>query len=150
DVYVIDTNLDDISGEKIGFTIDRLLKEGARDAVIIPSFNKKGRPGHVIQVITDSPNLERLCEILIAETGSLGLRIHTCERRMLTRESISVEVTLGDVSKHVSVKIARSTAGQIVRIKPEYEDIKSLAEQTGKTYREVTDLVEKKASEILQ
>jgi uncharacterized protein (TIGR00299 family) protein len=144
-VYVIETNLDDVSGETIGYTIQRLLSEGAKDAVAVPSFNKKGRPGHVIQVITDSSNIERLCGILIYETGSLGVRIHTCERRILTRESVPIEVTVGDISKHISVKIARATGGQIVRIKAEYEDIKSLAEQTGKTFRELEDLVEGKA-----
>jgi len=150
EVYVIDTNIDDVSGETIGYTIERLLQEGARDAVAIPSLNKKGRPGHVIQVVTDSSNVERLCEILIGETGSLGERIHTCERRILIRESVPVEITVGDVSKYISVKIARNAAGRIVRIKPEYEDIRSLARQTMKTYREVEELVKRKASEIFQ
>ncbi len=149
EVYVIDTNLDDSTGEVIGHAMHKLLQEGARDVAAIPMFTKKGRPGHLIEVIADRSSLERLCAILIEETGSLGVRIHPCERRILTRESILLEVTVNDVTKKVSVKLAKSTDGRIIRIKPEYDDVKRLADETGRSLREIEDLVKRKAAEVM-
>jgi len=149
DVVVIETNLDDVTGEIIGYSINRLLQEGARDAVSIPTLNKKSRPGHLIQVIADRTDVERLCAILIEETGSLGVRTYTCGRRLLLRESIPVEIMVDDKNAVVNVKVARSTNGQIIRIKPEYEDVKRLAELTGIPLRDIEDLVVRKAGEIL-
>jgi len=149
EVYVIETNLDDVTGELIGFTMERLLREGARDVVAIPTLNKKGRPGHRMEVITDGPNVEHLCGILISETGSFGVRIRQCQRRILQRESVPVDVTVGKDTRKVRVKIGRSVGGDIIRLKPEYDDVKSFADHTGKPYREIEDLTKRKAAEFL-
>lgn len=150
EVYVIETNLDDASGELIGYAMDKLLQEGARDVSAIPTLAKKGRPGHLIKIIVDRSSLERVCRILMEETGTLGVRIYACERRILDRESVPVEVTVEDVREVVSVKVAKSTKGQIIQIKPEYDDVKRLAERTGKPLREIEELVKRKAAETLE
>jgi len=150
EVYVIETNLDDASGELIGYAMDKLLQEGARDVSAIPTLAKKGRPGHLIKIIVDSSSLERVCRILIEETGTLGVRIYACQRRILDRESLPVEVTVEDVREVVNVKVAKSTQGQIIQIKPEYDDIKRLADRMGKPLREIEELVKGKAAEILE
>ena len=85
-IYVLETNLDDVSGELVGHTINRLFNEGARDVSVIPIFTKKNRPGQIIKVITDEARVERLSKILIEETGTLGVRMYPCERRILHRE----------------------------------------------------------------
>jgi uncharacterized protein (TIGR00299 family) protein len=149
EVLVIETNLDDATGELIGHTINKLLLEGARDVISIPTVNKKGRPGHLISVITDKSDTERLCSLLIEETGSLGVRIYPCERRLLLRESVPVEVILDETSHVVNVKVARGTDSRIIRIKAEFDDIKRLADQTGKTLREIEELVTRKAKDTL-
>ena len=150
EVYVIETNLDDASGELIGYAMDKLLQEGARDVSAMPTLAKKGRPGHLIKIIVDSSSLERVCRILIEETGTLGVRIYACQRRILDRESLPVEVTVEDVREVVNVKVAKSTQGQIIQIKPEYDDIKRLADRMGKPLREIEELVKGKAAEILE
>jgi uncharacterized protein (TIGR00299 family) protein len=150
EVYVIETNLDDASGELIGYAMDKLLQEGARDVSAIPTLAKKGRPGHLIKIIADRSSLERVCRILIEETGTLGVRIYACQRRILDRESVPVEVTVEDVREVVNVKVAKSTQGQIIQIKPEYDDVKRLADRMGKPLREIEELAKRKAVEILE
>jgi uncharacterized protein (TIGR00299 family) protein len=149
EVYVIETNLDDVPGELIGHVMQKLLQEGVRDVTAIPTLTKKGRPGHLIEIIVDRLSLERVCRLLIEETGTLGVRIHGCERRILARQSIPVEVTVGDTRKVVRVKVARSTSGQVIQVKPEYDDIKRLADETGKPLREINEFVKRKAEEAL-
>ena len=147
--YVIETNVDDVSGETIGYVMQKLLQEGARDVSTIATLAKKGRPGHLIKVMADRTSLERLCRILIDETGTLGVRIYPCERRVLARESVPVEVQIEGVTEVVQVKVAKDRQGQIVHIKPEYDDIKRLAEQTGKPLEEIAELVRRKFSVVL-
>jgi len=150
EVYVLETNLDDATGELIGHAMDRMLQEGARDVTAIPLLTKKGRPGHTVQVIADSSNMERMCRIMIEETGTLGVRIHVCERRILPRELQPVEVVIDDISETVNVKISRSTQGQIIQVKPEYDDVKRLAARTGKPLREVEETVKRTAGKALE
>jgi len=150
EVYVIETNLDDASGELIGYAMHKLLQEGARDVSAIPMLTKKGRPGHLIKIIVDRSSLEHVCRILMEETGTLGVRIYACQRRILDRESVPVEVIVEDVREVVNVKVAKSTQGQIIQIKPEYDDVKRLADRMGKPLREIEELVKRKAAEILE
>lgn len=149
EVCVIETNLDDVTGELIGHVMQKLLQEGVKDVTAIPTLAKKGRPGHLIEIIVDRVSLERVCKVLIEETGTLGVRIHSCERRILARESVPVEVIVGDTKGVVRVKVAKSTSGQIVQIKPEYDDVKSLSDQTGKPLREIEEFVKRTAAESL-
>lgn len=149
EVYVLETNLDDTTGEVIGHTVDRLLREGARDVSIIPMFTKKNRPGQIIKIIADNTSLERLSQVLIEETGTLGVRFYPCERRILARESVSVEVILNDTRELVTVKVAQNSRGEIIQIKPNYDEVKNLAGRTGMSLREIMYMVTNRAREIL-
>lgn len=149
EISVLETNLDDVTGEIIGHTIDRLLQEGARDVSVIPMFTKKSRPGQILKIITDKTAVERLSRVLIEETGTLGVRVYPCERHILNRESVPVEILIDDMKEFVNVKVARDGRGEIVHIKPEYDDIKRVAEKTSKPLREITELVKIKAREVL-
>jgi hypothetical protein len=146
---MLETNLDDVTGEVIGHTMDRLLREGAKDVCVIPMFTKKNRPGHILQVIADKADAERLSRILIEETGTLGVRAYPCERHILNRESVPVEVLIHGMKEFVNVKVAKDSRGEIVHIKPEYDDIKRVAEKTNKPLREIMELVKMKAKEVL-
>jgi uncharacterized protein (TIGR00299 family) protein len=141
-IYVLETNLDDLAGEVIGYTMDRLLNEGARDCCIIPIYTKKNRPGQILQVITDEAEIGRLAQILIEETGTLGVRFFPCERFILTRESLPVEVQIGENKERVRVKVSRDNDGQVLQLKPEYEDARRLAESSGLPLREVLRLIQ--------
>jgi len=148
EIYVLETNLDDVTGEVVGHTMDRLLREGARDVSIIPMFTKKNRPGQILKIITDRQNVEHLSQIVVEETGTLGVRMYPCKRYILTRETIPVEVEIEGKRETVNVKVSKELGGKAVQVKPEYVDVKKLADKTGKPLRIIIDLVVKKAREV--
>ena len=147
-IAVLETNVDDVSGEIVGHTIDRLISEGAKDVSVIPMLTKKNRPGQIIKVFADQKDANRLSRVLIEETGTLGVRAYLCERHIINRESRSVEILVGGTKEIVSVKIAKDSNGSIIRIKPEYEDLKKLAEKTKKPLRELSEMAVSKAREV--
>jgi len=149
EIWVLETNLDDVTGEVIGHTMDRLLQEGARDVSVIPMFTKKNRPGQILKIIADKTDVERLSRILIEETGTLGVRVYPCERRVLSRETIPIDILVEDVKELVNVKVARDREGEIVQMKPEYDDVKRVADKTKRSFREITELVTMRAREVL-
>ena len=92
-ISILETNLDDVTGEILGHTVDRLMEEGALDVTIIPTIAKKNRPGHLLRVITKSNMSHVLSEIIIRETGTLGVRtIPYVHRNIVKREIIPVKV----------------------------------------------------------
>lgn len=149
EVAVLETNLDDVTGETVGHTIDRLLREDAKDVSAIPMFTKKNRPGYVLKVIADKKDAERLSRILMEETGTLGIRLYPCERRILNREVVSVEIEIANVKELVKVKVAKDRKGEIVQMKPEYDEVQRLANKTGKPLREIEELVKMEARKVL-
>lgn len=147
EIFVLETNLDDVPGEVVGYTMDRLLGEGARDVSIIPIFTKKNRPGQILKIITDRQKVERLSQIIIEETGTLGVRIYPCKRYILKRKTIPVKVEIEGKKETIKVKVSKELGGKGIQVKPEYDDVKKLADKTGKPLREIIDLVVKKARE---
>lgn len=148
-VVILETNLDDATGEVIGYAVERLLQEGVKDVCIIPMFTKKNRPGQILKIIADPKDADRLSRVIIEETGTLGVRVHPCTRHILNRELFSVDAQIDNVKEAVKVKVARDGQGKIIQIKPEYEEVKKLAEKTGKPLREIAELVTLRAKEIL-
>jgi len=110
-------------------------------------LTKKNRPGQLIKVFADQKDANRLSRVLIEETGTLGVRAYLSERHIINRESCSVEILVGGTKEIVSVKIAKDSDGSIIRIKPEYEDLKRLAEKTKKPLRELAEMAISKARE---
>jgi len=149
EVVVLETNLDDVTGEIIGHVLNKLLAKGAKDVSIIPMFTKKNRPGYILKVITDRENVERLAHIVMEETGSLGVRFHICERRILLRKIIPIEIVMDGMKINVSVKVSKDMKGSIVQIKPEYEDVREIAERTGKPLRYISEIIEAQARKLL-
>jgi len=141
EICVLETNLDDVTGEVIGHTIDRLLSEGARDVSVLPMFTKKNRPGHVLKIIVDKEDVERISRILMEETGTLGIRIIPCTRYILSRETVTIEMDLEIGREKVRLKIAKDNKGKVIQIKPEYDDVKRLAEKLNKPFREAMKLI---------
>lgn len=143
DIVVVETNLDDITGEVLGYTIDKLVAEGAKDVSVIPMVTKKSRPGYIIKMISDRETVEQLSRILIEETGSLGVRIHPCERRILIRKTKTKKILLRGIKEIVRVKVAQDSKGRIIQIKPEYDDLQRIAKKTGKSLRELRNMINK-------
>ncbi len=131
-IDLIETSVDDATPEALGHAASRLMDEGALDVSIIPSLMKKGRPGNLLRVVSPPGSTDRICDVLMAETGSLGARLfRKVERRKLVRETKQVEVKLGGSLHRANVKIGRTEGGKIASIKPEYSDVVSICRQTG-------------------
>jgi uncharacterized protein (TIGR00299 family) protein len=150
EIAVLETNIDDASGEVLGYTLEKLLSEGAKDVSIIPMYTKKNRPGQIIKVVADQKDVEHLSKILIDETGTLGVRVYFCERHIINRELHTVDLLVMGNKETVRVKVAKNQNGDIIQIKPEYEDLKKLAEKTKKPLRELSEIAVSRAREVLK
>jgi len=96
-VFEIRTHLDDITGEHLAHAIDRLMAEGALDAAASPLLMKKGRPGHLLTVLAEPADAEKLAAIVLRETTAFGLRMERVERRTLRREEKNVPTPYGPI-----------------------------------------------------
>ena len=149
-IAVLETNIDDVAAEVLGYTLDKLLSEGAKDVSIIPMYTKKNRPGHIIKVIADQNDVEHLSQVLIDETGTLGARVYYCERHILNRELHTINLQLMGNQETIRIKVSKNLKGEIIHVKPEYEDLKKLAEKTKKPLRELSEIAISKAREVLK
>lgn len=123
---LLETNLDDATGEQIGHCLTRLMDAGALDAYTTAIGMKKGRPGVVLSVLCQSPDVEKLETIMFRETTTLGIRRETVARRALPREPHTVETPWGSVHG----KLATLPDGS-QRFSPEYEDCRRVAQENG-------------------
>jgi uncharacterized protein (TIGR00299 family) protein len=137
EVVVLETNLDDVSGEVIGRAVEKLMEAGARDVSITPVFMKKNRPGQLISVITDKAKSEHLAELLMEETGTLGVREMPVSRHISRRSSGTMELEVEGQKFQVRVKTARTTTGHSQGGKVEYEDLRRISDETGLSIREL-------------
>ena len=139
-IAVLETNIDDVSGEIIGHSVDRLLTEGAKDVSIIPIYAKKNRPGQIIKVIVDQKDANRLSRVLIDETGTLGVRVSFCKRHIIARETHTIDLQINGNKTPIQIKVSKNSNGEIIRIKPEFNDLKALAEKTQRPLRELSEM----------
>jgi pyridinium-3,5-bisthiocarboxylic acid mononucleotide nickel chelatase len=121
---VIETNIDDMNPQVYDYLIEKLMKQGAQDAYLIPIIMKKGRPAILLSVLTDKTKSEMMLDTIFRETTSIGVRILEVNRKKLTREIREVDTIYG----RVRVKISRR-GGEILTVSPEYEDCRRLAEE---------------------
>jgi uncharacterized protein (TIGR00299 family) protein len=126
DVMVLETNLDDISSEVLGYFLERAMAAGALDVFHTPIQMKKSRPGVLLTVLATTADADRFSEMILQETSAFGVRRYAAERRKLRRQSRTFSTAWGDVS----VKIG-SLNGAVVQVAPEYEDCRRLADTAG-------------------
>ncbi len=131
EISVLETNLDDASGELLGRCMGRLFQEGALDVYTVPIQMKKSRPGVLLTVLCDHNRCSALEQVLFAETTTFGIRRHSVGRVKLKRRHEVVATPFGDV------RIKVGQRGDIVTGSPEYEDCKDLAEKHRVALREV-------------
>ncbi len=130
-VLVLETNLDDCTPEVIGFTLEKLLASGARDAFTVPIQMKKNRPGVLLSVICDVATAEELEAILFRETGTFGVRRTSAARTKLQREGVTVQTPWG------TVKAKRGWRAGREELTPEYEDCARIAREHNVPLRDV-------------
>jgi len=144
EIYIVETNVDDVTGEVIGYLVEKLNREGVKDVYVVPSVGKKSRPVLTVRVMVEKEEVKNIAALVFNETGSLGVRIYPCKRFILQREIVPVEVEFKNKIFKVNVKIAKDKTGKIVQIKPEFEDLKKIAEETGIPLRKVAKKTEEK------
>ena len=148
-VEVLETNLDDVTGEIVGGTLQRILESGAKDAWVTSAQFKKNRPGFVLHAICYPKDLQKITEVIMTETGTLGVRHQEWNRLILEREVVTVNVPFGDRVFSVRIKVARDESGELLRMKPEFEDLDSIARTLSLPVREVSARVLQEAGKTL-
>jgi len=148
-VYVLETNIDDSSGEVMGYLVEKLLNEGALDVTIIPAIGKKNRPVNIVKVIAEADKHLSIANMIIRETGTLGVRVTRTERVKVSRKIKELPVRIGGREFKVRVKISRGVEDEIINIKPEFEDVKRLAAAVKLPIREVMKRISCKLMEDL-
>jgi hypothetical protein len=123
-IAVLETNLDDVSGEILGHFVETALAAGALDVFHTPIQMKKNRPGVLLAVLCAEADADRFSEMILRETSAFGVRRTVAERRKLRREFIEVKTPFGSVA----VKIGRLN-GKVVQIAPEFESCNKRAAQ---------------------
>jgi hypothetical protein len=129
---VLEANLDDATGEQLGYAVASALDNGAFDAWITPVTMKKGRPGHVLHVLTDQARADELRQVIHATTGTFGVRATTVARWPTARTFD--EVTVDGMVVRMKIGFGRA--------KPEFEDVARIASQTGASLHDVASRAE--------
>ena len=139
-IFMIETNIDDISGEIIGNMIELLTEAGAKDVTVLQGISKKNRPTHLIRVISDRTQVNTILEILFRETGTIGVRIQEVQRIILPRNCITVPVKIHDNFFNIQVKITKDSHGKTLTVKPEFQDLVDIASRIGISVKQASDL----------
>ena len=124
-IMLIETNLDDCTGEQIGLASGKLFDAGAKDVHTVPCYMKKNRPGVLLRVLCEPEKSTEMEQIIFRETTAIGLRKQLIERVCLERTVSDVRLPVGPVA----VKRSRWSGGVICS--PEYESVKALSERSG-------------------
>ena len=139
-IVKLEANIDDATGEQLGYCMDCLMEAGARDVSFVPLYMKKNRPAYEVHVICDPCDVSRMEEILFRETTTIGVRRSVMERTVMRREERNVETPFG------SARVKICSHGAIRKIYPEYESIRELCRKTKcdfrKVYQAILDAVE--------
>lgn len=139
----LETNIDDCSGEELGYVMDQLFDAGAKDVHYTPVFMKKNRPAYQLNVICKKADVEKMEEIIFYETTTIGIRRFDLKRCELPREMKEVETELGKAM----VKIC-SYKG-MKKAYPEYDCVRQLAKEHHKTFDQTFRIVKAAAEQLL-
>ena len=141
---LLETNLDDSTGEVLGYVQERLFELGARDVWFTPIQMKKNRPATMLCALVDERTERLAADLIMRETTTLGVRVRPIERYETEREVRDVETQLGTAA--VKLKII---SGRTVTVSPEYEDCRRIASETGIPLNEVFRTVQRTAEDLL-
>ena len=138
-LFKLETNIDDCTGEALGFVMEELFAAGANDVHYIPCVMKKSRPAYLLSVLCREADISRMEEIIFTHTTTIGIRRYAVERTVLAREKMTVRAEHGDAE----VKRVTLPDGE-KRFYPEYESVAKIARAAekpfGEVYREIVDL----------
>lgn len=124
-IIVLETNIDDSTGEELGFALEKLFAAGVKDAWFTPIYMKKCRPAYSLTVMCKPEEEQTAVKIILGETSAVGMRRSEKERFIMSRESVDVQTAYG------TVKANKFSYGDIEKISLEYDSAKALAEEKG-------------------
>lgn len=133
-LWMLETNIDDMSPQLLGHVMDRAFEQGALDCYFTPVHMKKNRPGVLLSVLCERDRKEPLLNLLFTETTTLGVRSYEVTRRALRRSMVRVETQYGPID----VKVAHLN-GCVVNEKPEFEQVRAAATKAGVAIKAVED-----------
>ena len=140
-IIKLESNVDDCSGEALGYVMERLLKAGARDVHYMPVFMKKNRPAYQLNVICNEEDVRKLEDIIFEETTTIGIRKQKMERSILKREIKKVQTSLGEAV----IKVCHLSKG--IRVYPEYDSVIEICKNHNKSYQDVYQTIIKECGE---
>jgi uncharacterized protein (TIGR00299 family) protein len=144
-VDLLETNVDDVSGEVIAHAIARFMEAGALDAAAVPVIMKKGRPGFLIRVISLPETSARLAEVMAIELGTLGIRCIPLVHRFIAERTVKdVEIEIAGRRRKIPVKHGWMH-GSVYHLKAEFEPSRIFAREIGVPVHEIIRLVEERA-----
>lgn len=138
----LETNIDDCTGESLGYVMERLLEAGARDVHYTPVYMKKNRPAYQLNVICDKESVPEMEQIIFQETTTIGIRKMEMERTVLERSEMKVHTSLGDAE----VKVCILPDGE-KRYYPEYSAAERLAKNHHISYQTVFETIKREAGQ---
>jgi len=130
-MWVMEANLDDCTGEALGYAMEVLLEAGARDVWYTPAYMKKNRPAYVLHVLTTAEKREELEQLVFSCTTTIGVRRYPVERTILPREVKEIQTRYG------AAKVKICKRGGVDMCYPEYESVRAICRETGKRFMEV-------------
>lgn len=145
-VKILETNVDDVSGEILGNLIEKIMGKGAKDVSIYHGITKKGRPTNLVSVICSDENVEEIVDTLVLETGTLGIRISESNRFTVPRTIHTVSLTLNGESFQVNYK--KSSFKGKIDFKIEFDDLKNVSNTIDKSIKETESLLRKEIEKL--
>jgi uncharacterized protein (TIGR00299 family) protein len=133
-IKILETNVDDVGGEAVGWLIESLQGK-VEDVAVLPMVTKKNRPGFVIRAVVREDQLAEAIGMLMKETGTFGVKVIDCQRVRAEWRAVTKSVRIGRKSHRIRFKVSSQNS----RMKPEYEDLKKIATQEGLSLREVME-----------
>jgi uncharacterized protein (TIGR00299 family) protein len=143
-VIGLETNIDDTNGEIIGNLIEKLstrYTNQVKDITIINGITKKNRPTYILKIICSEESEKEITKTIFEETGTLGIRKSKIERYVLDRFNLIVPIEIQEENFIVNIKISKDSDGKIINIKPEFEDIKKIAEKLDYPLKRTNEIV---------
>ena len=145
-VKILETNVDDVSGEILGNLIEKIMEKGAKDISIYHGITKKGRPTNLVSVICNDDNMDEIVDTLVLETGTLGVRISESNRFIVPRSSHEISLTINDQSFQVHYKKSSFKGKNDFKI--EFDDLKNISNSINKSIKETDSLLRREIEKL--
>ena len=138
-ILSLSCNLDDMTGEALGFAMEELMRQGARDVFLTPILMKKGRPGQLLTCLCTPAQEQRMTELIFRHTTTRGVRVSEHRRHVLSSEFFTKETSYGEIT------IKESSGYHVRRQKPEYEDLARIAREQNLSLADLLQQIDNEA-----